>query len=181
MARCTQYNMMWSSLSVTFCSRWSSPGTLISSNNKTDRHDIIEVLMKVTLNTITLTPRNIFDKSVVIRILKDRFKTVGYINYIWTLCQSGKVKWFHVKLAENLRYYLLLMVHTCEPSGGSIFLPILRVPPINFQNLPPVKKIKYQKILISILQSIFLEIPHLELPRWRKTSRDTNGKGECHI
>jgi hypothetical protein len=35
-------------------------------------------------------------------------------------------------------------MHTCEPSGGSIFLPILRapsVPPVNFQNLPPVKKI----------------------------------------
>ena len=33
--------------------------------------------------------------------------------------------------------------HTCEPSGGSIFLPILRVPsvpPVNFQNLLPVKK-----------------------------------------
>ena len=74
--------------------------------------------------------------------------------------------------------------HTCEPSGGSIFLPILRVPsvpPVNFQNLPPMKKIKYKKILTYILRSIFLEIPHLELPRWRKTPRDTNGKGECHI
>jgi hypothetical protein len=74
--------------------------------------------------------------------------------------------------------------HTCEPFGGSIFLSILRVPsvpPVNFQNLPPVKKIKYQKILTYILRSIFLEIPHLELPRWRKTQRDTNGKGECHI
>ena len=73
------------------------------------------------------------------------------------------------------------IMHTCEPSGGSIFLPILRVPPVNFQNLPPVKKIKYNKILTYILRSIFLEIPHLELPRWRKTPRDTNGKGECHI
>ena len=75
-------------------------------------------------------------------------------------------------------------MHTCEPSGGSIFLPILRVPsvpPVNFQNLPPVKKIKYNKILTYILRSIFLEIPHLELPRRRKTPRDTNGKGECHI
>ena len=26
-------------------------------------------------------------------------------------------------------------IHTCEPSGRSIFLPILRVPPVNFQNL----------------------------------------------
>ena len=36
-------------------------------------------------------------------------------------------------------------------------------------SLPPVKKIKYKKILTYILRSIFLEIPHLELPRWRKT------------
>ena len=61
-----------------------------------------------------------------------------------------------------------LQKHTCEPSGGGIFLPILRVPsvsPVNFQNLPPVKKIKYKKILTYILRSIFLEIPHLELLR----------------
>ena len=54
------------------------------------------------------------------------------------------------------------MMHTCEPSDGSIFLPIMRVPsipPVNFQNLPPVKKIKYNKILTYILRSIFLEIP----------------------
>jgi hypothetical protein len=33
----------------------STPGTPVSSNNKTDRHDITEILLKVTLNTITLT------------------------------------------------------------------------------------------------------------------------------
>ena len=31
------------------------PGTPVSSTNKTDRHDITEILLKVTLNTITLT------------------------------------------------------------------------------------------------------------------------------
>jgi hypothetical protein len=31
-------------------------------------------------------------------------------------------------------------IHTREPSGRSIFLPILRVPPVNFQNLPSMKK-----------------------------------------
>jgi hypothetical protein len=31
--------------------------------------------------------------------------------------------------------------------------------------------------LTYILRSIFLEIPHLELPCWWKTPRDTNGKG----
>ena len=32
---------------------WFSPGTLISSTNETDRHDITEILLKVTLRTIT--------------------------------------------------------------------------------------------------------------------------------
>jgi protein transport protein SEC20 len=32
---------------------WFSPGTLISSINKNNRHDITKILLKVTLNTIT--------------------------------------------------------------------------------------------------------------------------------
>jgi hypothetical protein len=35
--------------------QWFSPGTLISSTNKTGRHDITEILLKVTLNTINQT------------------------------------------------------------------------------------------------------------------------------
>jgi hypothetical protein len=35
--------------------RWFSPGTPVSSTNKTDRHDIAEILFKVALNTKTLT------------------------------------------------------------------------------------------------------------------------------
>ena len=38
--------------------RWFSPGTAVSSTNKTDLHDITEILLKVVLNTITLTPTN---------------------------------------------------------------------------------------------------------------------------
>ena len=34
---------------------WFSLGPPVSSNNKTDRHDITEILSKVVLNTITLT------------------------------------------------------------------------------------------------------------------------------
>ena len=34
---------------------WVSPGTPVSSNNKAVCHDIAEILMKVALNTITLT------------------------------------------------------------------------------------------------------------------------------
>ena len=35
--------------------RWFSSGIPVSSTNKTDRHDIAELLLKVALNTITLT------------------------------------------------------------------------------------------------------------------------------
>jgi hypothetical protein len=45
-ARCTRYNIMWQSLSVTW---WFSPGTPVSSTNKT------KIVLKVALNTITLS------------------------------------------------------------------------------------------------------------------------------
>jgi hypothetical protein len=35
--------------------QWFSPGNLISSTNKTDRYDIIGILLKVALSTLTLT------------------------------------------------------------------------------------------------------------------------------
>jgi hypothetical protein len=35
--------------------RWFSPGTPVSSTNKTDRHDISEILLKVAPNTIKPT------------------------------------------------------------------------------------------------------------------------------
>ena len=34
---------------------WFSPGTPVSSTNKTDCHDIAEILLKVTLTTIALS------------------------------------------------------------------------------------------------------------------------------
>jgi hypothetical protein len=35
--------------------QWFSPGTAVSSTNKTDRQDITEILLKMALNTITIT------------------------------------------------------------------------------------------------------------------------------
>jgi hypothetical protein len=34
---------------------WFSPGMPVSSTNKTDHHDITEILLKVVLNTVTQT------------------------------------------------------------------------------------------------------------------------------
>ena len=38
-----------------FTNRWFPQGTLVSFTNKTDCHDITEILLKVALNTITIT------------------------------------------------------------------------------------------------------------------------------
>ena len=61
-ARWTRYNIMWSSLSVT-CDRSVVvfSGYSGSSANKTDRHDITEILLKVALNTINQTKPNLCD------------------------------------------------------------------------------------------------------------------------
>jgi len=37
------------------------PGILVSSTNKTDCHDVTEILLKVAINTITPTPPLIID------------------------------------------------------------------------------------------------------------------------
>ena len=39
--------------------RWFSPGSLVSYTNKTDRHDITEILLKMALNTIKQTNKQI--------------------------------------------------------------------------------------------------------------------------
>jgi hypothetical protein len=40
---------------VSATGQWFSPGTPVSSTNKTDSHDITEILLKVALNTINQT------------------------------------------------------------------------------------------------------------------------------
>ena len=50
---------------------WFSPGTPVSSTNKTDRHDITEILFKVALNTMILDfSWCIWDQVILIRNIK---------------------------------------------------------------------------------------------------------------
>ena len=46
---------------IKFTSDWLvvSPGSLVSSTNKSDRNDITEILLKVALNTIKQTNKNL--------------------------------------------------------------------------------------------------------------------------
>jgi hypothetical protein len=48
-------------IDTTLCDKvcqWLATGPMVSSINKTDRHDITEILLKVALNTITPEPRH---------------------------------------------------------------------------------------------------------------------------
>jgi len=40
--------------------RWFSPGTPVSCTNKTDRHDMIKILLKVALKTLTLNLKIVY-------------------------------------------------------------------------------------------------------------------------
>ena len=68
---CTRYNIMWCSLSVP-CRRSVvfSMGTPVSSSNKTDCHDINEILLKVVLNTIIPFLSTMYVYCVFLAMLK---------------------------------------------------------------------------------------------------------------
>ena len=72
--QCLSPLMFWVQISIrvrltTLCDKvcqwlakgqWFSPGLSVSSTNKTDRHNISEILLKVALNTIKQTPFHTF-------------------------------------------------------------------------------------------------------------------------
>jgi hypothetical protein len=49
--------------------QWYYPGTLVSSTNKIDLHDITEILLKVSINSITLALTSFFCILYVIKYL----------------------------------------------------------------------------------------------------------------
>jgi hypothetical protein len=53
---------------------WFSPGTLVSSTNKTDHHDIADILLKVALNTIKSNQSIILN----VRLVVDLFSYLKY-------------------------------------------------------------------------------------------------------
>ena len=60
--------------------RWFSPATLVSSTNKTDRHDITEILLKVASNTINLNETFNF---ILFAMILDQSVPVGYSQYVF--------------------------------------------------------------------------------------------------
>ena len=74
--------------------RWFSPGTPVSSTNKTDRHNIAEILLRVALNTINQT---IFIGWNLYRITKQKH---------WRKCCGYEMSQFrNIKLVDFMKQY----------------------------------------------------------------------------
>jgi len=64
--------------------RWFSSGTPASSTTNTDRHDIVEILLKVALNTINQVKSNhtLNSSGNILSVVYNRFVVVlKYIRY----------------------------------------------------------------------------------------------------
>ena len=51
--------------------QWFSLGTPVSSTNNTERHDTTEILLKVVLNTITLTLTNLGTRFLILILVEE--------------------------------------------------------------------------------------------------------------
>ena len=101
-ARCTRY-------SITFFQwlakgRKFSSGTPSSSTNKTDRHDIVEILLKVALNTINQpTNQNLITKTwyTIISISEATYSLRQNITSCYILCSRR----YNIASVSELFYY----------------------------------------------------------------------------
>ena len=75
----TLKNKVWQWLTAEL---WVSLGALVSSINKTDRHDITEILLKVALNNITITLIHYINLGLTCQTLHE----IIVLVLIWSFC-----------------------------------------------------------------------------------------------
>ena len=90
---------------------WVFPGTLVSSTNKADHHDIAEILLNAALNTITLT----LTKSYIYTV-RQKLSTTWLVSIISFLIMNL----FQIGLLFSLPVHTYLL--TCETGYWSIFI-----------------------------------------------------------
>ena len=108
----------------TFCQlltagRWFSPGTPVSPNNKTDHHDITEILLKVALNTIDQTKQSIYALDIWY-LLEDLYDFVVWFIIIVKYFNSI----FHIVLSRIciFRTQCIPLGRNCQASQYLIWI-----------------------------------------------------------
>ena len=121
--------------------RWCSLGTPVSSTNKTDRHDITEILLKVALNTI-------------------KPALLGYNMFSGRLSKVVNKKWMMVLIVcfftcdYNTRYFIYLdLKHVSHPTE--------KLKPIIF--ILFLKHFAFSFIIIGYFWEVFFFCRNLEV------------------
>ena len=129
--QCPSSLMLWVRISIrarcaTLCDkvcqwlatyRWFSRSPSVSSNNKTDRHDIAEILLKVALNTMIQTNKqtnqmcinNVTDFKFQHIILTSKFKYLPSINNSDFFCSASSASLFESEIRSSDDNTLLIV------------------------------------------------------------------------
>jgi hypothetical protein len=99
--------------------QWFSSGTAVSSTNKTDYHDITEILLKVALNTITLT---LFTKILLKKIIK--IYNSWYMYSIFWILNFYFFYSFHFKINHNLHDFTMFQILVYDSKEIGVVLKI---------------------------------------------------------
>ena len=75
---------------------WFSSGLLVSSINKTDCHNITEILLKVVLNTITLSNK----QSIIIGVESKKIQIIKQLYW------CSHISWYGILMCFNSSHYL---------------------------------------------------------------------------
>ena len=119
----------WSSLCDKVCQwlvagQWFSSSTLVSSTNKTDRHDIAKILLKVALNTINSIIDLFCENGFLMAILHQvsewllfNTTTEQFFSYIMVLHRRQNLRcdmWWEVHFKQNISAIVsLLRIYQC--------------------------------------------------------------------
>ena len=79
---------------------WFFPGPTVSSTNRTDRHDITEILLKMALNTIKQTNKQIIGQNLSTFSSSFLHSDLYVVRYWWKL-QSLKIKYLSAENCEQ--------------------------------------------------------------------------------
>jgi hypothetical protein len=89
---------------------WFSPGAAVSSSNKTERHDITEILLKVVLNTINQTSHHVVCPSIY-----------GFWISFWYLQTLPKGYLLLIRSEGVLLFPINMHIHTCRAGIGRLY------------------------------------------------------------
>ena len=91
--------------------RWFSPGPPVSSTNKTDRHDITEILLQMTLNTIKQTNKQTNKHSWSFTVVNISHFNRLLWNYCANNCQTLQIWGLQGHLEKNTNFDLIWLKH----------------------------------------------------------------------